>query len=71
MACRSVEKAKEAMQDVKSSCEGLPNLGELIVKEMDLGSLESVRKCAEEILNTESAIHLLINNAGMRLPLIW
>ena len=64
MACRSVEKAEQAAQDIKTSCEGLPKLGELLIKELDLSSLQSVRNCATDILNSESAIHLLVNNAG-------
>ncbi|XP_065216573.1 retinol dehydrogenase 13-like [Planococcus citri] len=65
MACRNIEKAEQAAEDIKKVCQGLPNLGELIIKELDLGSLESVRKCAAEILETQSAIHLLVNNAGI------
>lgn len=65
MACRNVQKASEAAEDIKKSAHGLPNVGELIIKELDLSSLESVRVCATDILNTEPAIHLLVNNAGI------
>lgn len=65
MACRNVQKAEDAAEEIKKSSEGLPDLGELVIKELDLSSLESVRKCAADILDTEKAIHLLVNNAGM------
>lgn len=35
--------------------------------ELDLASLESVRQCAKKILETESKLDVLINNAGMLL----
>ncbi len=35
---------------------------------MDLSSLESVRKCAEEILGGETSIDVLVNNAGVLGP---
>lgn len=64
MACRDTNKAEQAASDIKKSMEGLPNLGQLIIRELDLTSFRSVRKCAEEILETEKSIHLLVNNAG-------
>ncbi|XP_039289383.1 retinol dehydrogenase 12 [Nilaparvata lugens] len=39
--------------------------GELVIKVMDLSSLESVRQCAQLLLQEEEAIHFLINNAGV------
>lgn len=38
------------------------------VIELDLGSLKSVKKCAETILNKYSQINILINNAGVSVP---
>jgi NAD(P)-dependent dehydrogenase (short-subunit alcohol dehydrogenase family) len=38
--------------------------GQVRVVELDLASLKSVKQCAEELLASEPAIHLLINNAG-------
>lgn len=40
-------------------------MGSFVIQELDLSSLESVRKCAERILQTEPSIHLLVNNAGI------
>lgn len=65
LACRSLERAKDAVADIKKECEGQQNTGELIVTELDLASLQSVRKWSKEILESESKINLLINNAGV------
>lgn len=65
MACRSIQRAEDAAEEIKKSSVGSPNLGELVIKELDLSSLESVRRCAADILSTENAIQLLVNNAGM------
>lgn len=64
MACRNTEKAEAAVADLKKATEGLPDLGELVIRQLDLSSLEQIRKCAKEILDSEPAIHLLVNNAG-------
>lgn len=64
MACRNLEKAEEAARDIKQQAERVRHVGSLVIKELDLSSLDSVRKCANEILKTEPAIHLLVNNAG-------
>ena len=37
---------------------------DLVVKQLDLASLESVRACAKDINETESRLDILINNAG-------
>ena len=36
----------------------------LVVKHLDLASLESIRACAKDINETESRLDVLINNAG-------
>ncbi|XP_039288387.1 retinol dehydrogenase 13 isoform X6 [Nilaparvata lugens] len=65
MACRNLEKAEEAANDIRKTLEGVENVGELSIKHLDLSSLSSVRKCAEQLLKEETNIHLLINNAGV------
>lgn len=65
LACRNLEKAKNAVDDIKKDCEGLQNTGELVITELDLTSFKSVRQWSNEILNKESKINLLINNAGV------
>lgn len=39
--------------------------GEIVVYKLNLTSLASVRECAKRLLENESKIHLLINNAGV------
>lgn len=64
MACRSLERAEKAAEDIRSNLKDNPKSGEVLIRQLDLTSLKSVRKCAQEILDSEPAIHLLINNAG-------
>lgn len=65
MACRNEQKAQEAVQDIKKQCECKENLGELVVVPLDLSSLKSVRNCAQQLLEKEKRIDILINNAGI------
>lgn len=65
MACRSLERAQSAAEDIRENLKETPKSGEVLVRQLDLSSLKSVRKCAQEILENEPAIHLLINNAGI------
>ena len=37
---------------------------DIIVIELDLASLASVRKCAAAVIQNEQKLHILINNAG-------
>lgn len=63
MACRDVKKAEQAVTDIKAEAKG-DNLGQLIVEELDLSSFDSIKHCAKRILEKETQIHLLVNNAG-------
>lgn len=65
LACRSLERARKAVEDIERECLGQQNTGELVITELDLASLKSVRKCAKEILEKENKINLLINNAAV------
>lgn len=64
MACRNVQKAEEARQEVLQQTKGELKLGTIIVKQLDLSSLQSVRDFAEKILEEEERIDILVNNAG-------
>ena len=65
LACRSVERGKAAVTDVKKRS-GNNNVAFV---QLDLGSLNSVRAFAAKILEDEPRIDILINNAGvMMLP---
>ncbi|XP_021940131.1 retinol dehydrogenase 14-like isoform X2 [Zootermopsis nevadensis] len=60
LACRDLEKAKKACADIVASTGN--SLVE--VQHLDLSSLASVRKFANNIINTEPRLDVLINNAG-------
>lgn len=60
MACRNLDTANEAKDEIISST-GNRNV---IVKKLDLSSQESVREFATDILKTETKIDVLIHNAG-------
>jgi NAD(P)-dependent dehydrogenase (short-subunit alcohol dehydrogenase family) len=65
MACRSVEKAEAAAKEIREATKDVPGAGTVHVVKLDLGSLTSVRQCAKELLQNESRINLLVNNAGI------
>lgn len=62
MACRDTKTAEKVAKEISRQTGG-----ELVVMKLDLASLTSVRAFAEELKSRESRIHILINNAGMRL----
>lgn len=61
MAARNQEKAAAALADIRSS---VPDAS-LELVELDLGSLESVRRAAAQILAAHERIDILLNNAGV------
>ena len=61
MACRSLERAEPVREEIAR--ETGSDKVELV--QHDLGSLESVRRCAAELLARDMPIHGLINNAGI------
>lgn len=63
IACRNESKAAQAAEEIKKADEKRPDA--VVIKKLDLASLASIRSFAEDILNTESKIDILINNAGM------
>lgn len=48
MACRDRQRAEEAAQDIKNQAG--PNQGEVVIKHLDLASLQSVRSFCEEVI---------------------
>lgn len=64
MACRSVERARTAAAHIAS---GNP-AGSVVVLELDLADLASVRGFAEQFRRRFDRLDLLINNAGTMLP---
>jgi len=66
MACRRVEDGQAAAEQIRAA---LPT-ARLEVRELDLGRLESVRAFARQFTQDHTALHGLINNAGvMNTPL--
>jgi len=63
MACRDLRKGEEAAMDVASAtgCD----LTKLVVKQLDLASLQSVARFCEDIVKTEARLDVLICNAGV------
>ena len=61
LACRSVERGEKAVVEVKERS-GNDNV---VFVQLDLASLDSVRKFAAKILEEEPRIDILINNAGV------
>ncbi|XP_038075223.1 retinol dehydrogenase 11-like isoform X2 [Patiria miniata] len=61
MACRSIERGNRAAEDIRRRVQD----GTLIVSQLDLGSLKSVRMFCKTFLATESQLDILINNAGV------
>lgn len=61
LACRNMDKARRVTNEIISST-GNKNV---FVKQLELTSFDSVRKCAEDVLKTEEKLHVLINNAGL------
>jgi NAD(P)-dependent dehydrogenase (short-subunit alcohol dehydrogenase family) len=61
IAARNQERAAEAKERIQAA---VPTANLAIVK-LDLGSLDSVKTAAEEVLASHEAIDLLVNNAGV------
>ena len=61
LACRSVERGERAVVEVKERS-GNDNV---VFVQLDLASLDSVRKFAAKVLEEEPRIDILINNAGV------
>lgn len=64
LACRNQEKALNAIEKMKAD----GGTGELVYEHLDLASLHSVKAFADIVLNAESRLYLLINNAGIMIP---
>ena len=47
MACRSLKKAKDAVKEIEQDSNGV-KVGHLVVMELNMGSLKSIRKFVED-----------------------
>ncbi|WP_299574739.1 SDR family NAD(P)-dependent oxidoreductase [uncultured Williamsia sp.] len=64
LAVRDPAKGEDAVERIRST---VPD-ADVSVQQLDLGSLESVRKAADELRGRHPRIDLLINNAGVMIP---
>ncbi|RLM75813.1 oxidoreductase [Halorubrum sp. Atlit-26R] len=64
MACRSVERAEDAADEIRADAGGEVD-GALDVRECDLASLDSVEAFAEGLKDGYDAVDVLCNNAGV------
>nr|XP_033792966.1 retinol dehydrogenase 14 [Geotrypetes seraphini] len=68
LACRDRQRGEEAAAAIRRELgeeEPPPHCGELLVKELDLASLSSVRRFCQEVVQEEPRLDVLINNAGI------
>uniref|UniRef100_A0A3Q2YVI7 Si:dkey-73n8.3 n=1 Tax=Hippocampus comes TaxID=109280 RepID=A0A3Q2YVI7_HIPCM len=63
LACRDMAKGEQAARDImrEVSC------AKVVARHLDLADTKSICQFAENIYNTEKALHYLINNAGVAL----
>ncbi|XP_066280163.1 retinol dehydrogenase 14-like isoform X1 [Branchiostoma lanceolatum] len=61
LACRDTTKAEAAANDIRETTGN----GNVVVEELNLASLASVRKFATRIKKRETSLDILINNAGV------
>ena len=69
MACRNLEKAEQARQSILKSAGGRIGDSQIDLLELDLNSLAKTRQSAEEFSRMNLPLHLLINNAGIMIPM--
>lgn len=67
LACRDVMRAERAATDIMKKS----NNQNVVVKILDLASLDSIRKFANNINKSEPKIDILINNAGIMMCPYW
>ncbi|XP_028919017.1 uncharacterized protein LOC100078778 isoform X2 [Ornithorhynchus anatinus] len=63
LACRDLTRGQEALDDIRAATGCGPQ--RLLLREVDLSSLASVRAFAARLLAELPEIHLLVNNAGI------
>ncbi|XP_038600448.1 retinol dehydrogenase 13-like isoform X2 [Tachyglossus aculeatus] len=63
LACRDLTRGQEALDEIRAATGCGPR--RLLLREVDLGSLASVRAFAARLLAELPQIHLLVNNAGV------
>ncbi|XP_036390953.1 retinol dehydrogenase 12 [Megalops cyprinoides] len=67
LACRDMSRANAAAGEIRQRSGN----GNVVVKMLDLASLQSVRNLAKDILENEERLDILINNAGVMMCPKW
>lgn len=62
LACRDMGRATKAADEIRKRSGN----GNVVVKMLDLASLQSVRTLAKDVEQTEERLDILINNAGKK-----
>ena len=65
MACRSQQAGQAAVEQIRATVAGAGGAGSVELLPLDLGDLDSVRRCADLFLARGLPLHVLINNAGL------
>ncbi|XP_041069726.1 retinol dehydrogenase 12 [Carcharodon carcharias] len=61
IACRDLSKAEVAAQEIREDTGNK----QVVVRELDLANLKSIRQFAENIIKEEKLLNVLVNNAGV------
>ncbi|XP_041670386.1 retinol dehydrogenase 12 [Cheilinus undulatus] len=61
LACRDMAKGEQAARDIMREVKG----AKVVAKQLDLADTKSICHFAENVYNSEKALHFLINNAGV------
>ena len=64
MACRNKERAEAALERMRQEL-GTERDWDILFRQLDTSKMTSVRTFAQEIINTEERLDVLINNAGI------
>ncbi|CAH1643277.1 unnamed protein product [Spodoptera littoralis] len=65
MACRNMEKANAAKEEIEEQCKTQEGTGTLVVEQLDLCRLESVRAFVRRVAARERSLRALLCNAGV------
>jgi retinol dehydrogenase 12 len=69
MACRNQEKAEAARRELIDGSNGAISEEQLQLLELDLNNLAATRAAAENFLALDMPLHILVNNAGIMIPM--
>ncbi|CAM5099061.1 unnamed protein product [Eretmochelys imbricata] len=65
LGCRDRGRAEQAAREIRAELGAQAEDGELVIRELDLASLRSVRSFCQRVLQEEPRLDVLINNAGI------